>query len=169
MTSSAGVPPLDPQVLRATFGRFPTGVVAVCGLVDGAPVGFAASTFVPVSLDPPLVSFCVQHTSKTWPRLVGLPSLGLSVLGEGHESAARGLAARSGDRFSGLGLQTSAAGAVFLHGSSAWLECTVRDQLTAGDHAIVLLDVQGLLSHDIEPLVFHNSSFRLLAPTPDLG
>lgn len=164
MTSPDPIPTLDPALLRTTFGRFPTGVVSVCGQVDGAPVGFAASTFVPVSLDPPMVAFCVQHGSSTWPRLTGLPRLGLSVLGEDHEGAARSLAARTGDRFAGLELERDPSGAVFLHGSAAWLECTVREEVPAGDHTIVLLDVHALRTHDVEPLVFHNSSFRLLAP-----
>lgn len=67
---------LDGTALREAFAHVPSGVVAICADVDGERVGMAASTFVPVSLDPPLVSFCVQHTSTTWPRLSVLPHLG---------------------------------------------------------------------------------------------
>ena len=73
---------LSPTTLREAFGHFPSGVIAIAAEVDGTRVGLAASTFVPVSLDPPLVSFCVQNTSKTWPKLKDLPYLGISVLGE---------------------------------------------------------------------------------------
>ncbi len=93
---------LSPAALRDAFGHFPSGVIAVAAEVDGSRVGLAASTFVPVSLDPPLVSFCVQNTSETWPRLEKLPALGISLLHEGHDSAARTLAAKTGDRFAGL-------------------------------------------------------------------
>ena len=61
--------PADGDGLRRAFANFPSGVVAVCAEVDGVPHGLAVSTFVPVSLDPPLVSFCVQNSSSTWPRL----------------------------------------------------------------------------------------------------
>ena len=60
---------LSPTSLREAFGHFPAGVIAIAAEVDGIRVGLAASTFVPVSLDPPLVSFCVQNTSETWPKL----------------------------------------------------------------------------------------------------
>ena len=44
---------LSPTSLREAFGHFPAGVIAIAAEVDGVKVGLAASTFVPVSLDPP--------------------------------------------------------------------------------------------------------------------
>ena len=156
---------LDATTLRNAFAQFPTGVVSLCAEVDGTPVGFAASTFVPVSLDPPLVAFCVQNTSTTWPRLAGRPRIGVSVLGESHEAAVRSLASKTGDRFAGLTLHTTEEGAVFLDGASAWLECTVEQEVPAGDHAVVLMRVHGLrASPEVAPLVFHGSTFRALLP-----
>ena len=78
---------LTPTSLREAFGHFPSGVVAIAAEVNGVREGLAASTFVPVSLDPPLVSFCVQNISTTWPKLKGVPMLGISVLGEAHDEA----------------------------------------------------------------------------------
>jgi flavin reductase (DIM6/NTAB) family NADH-FMN oxidoreductase RutF len=156
---------LDGTALRAAFGTFPTGVVAVGGHVDGVPMGLAASTFVPVSLDPPLVSFCVQHTSTTWPKLRGLPRLGVSVLGESHGDSARALAARTGDRFAGLAVDVRSGTAVLLDGCPAALECAVEQEIPAGDHAIVLLRVLALrIDRSVAPLVFHGSRFRALLP-----
>ena len=100
---------LSPASLREAFGHFPTGVIAIAAEVDGVRVGLAASTFVPVSLDPPLVSFCVQNTSTTWPKLKDLPFLGISVLGEAHDAAAKTLAAKTGDRFAGLETESTDA------------------------------------------------------------
>src|SRR4029453_7535564 len=111
---------LTPTTLREAFGHFPSGVIAIAAEVDGTRVGLAASTFVPVSLDPPLVSFCVQNTSQTWPQLKGLPCLGISVVGEAHDDAARALAAKTGDRFAGLETVSRASGAVFVEGTSVW-------------------------------------------------
>src|SRR5271156_2463247 len=106
----------EPTSLREAFGHFPSGVVAIAAEVSGVRVGLAASTFVPVSLDPPLVSFCVQNTSTTWPRLKDLPKLGISVLGESHDEEAKTLAAKTGDRFAGLETVSSESGAVFIKG-----------------------------------------------------
>lgn len=154
---------LSPTSLREAFGHFPTGVIAIAAEVDGVRVGLAASTFVPVSLDPPLVSFCVQNTSTTWPKLKDLPFLGISVLGEAHDSAAKTLAAKTGDRFAGLDTRTSERGALFIHGTSVWLESAIEQEVLAGDHTIVVLRVHDITVHDdVAPIVFHRSAFRRL-------
>jgi len=161
MKSVAGA---EPRELRDVYGAFPSGVVGLCAAVDGAPIGMAASSFVAVSLDPPLVAVCVQHTSTTWPRLRTLPYLGLSVLGESHDLAARRLAAKTGDRFEGLTLGTTEGGAVLIEGASAWLECTVDREVPAGDHVIVLLRIESFeVEPTVAPLVFHSSGFRRLS------
>lgn len=126
-------------------------------------MGLAASTFVPVSLDPPLVSFCVQNTSTTWPALKDLPLLGISVLGEAHDEAARKLAAQTGDRFAGLRTVSSEGGATFIEGTGVWLEAAVEQLVPAGDHTIVVLRVCDVtVDPDVEPMVFHRSAFRRL-------
>jgi flavin reductase (DIM6/NTAB) family NADH-FMN oxidoreductase RutF len=154
---------LSPSTLREAFGHFPTGVVAIAAEFDGTRVGLAASTFVPVSLDPPLVSFCVQNTSTTWPKLKDLPRLGISVLGESHDEAARMLAAKTGDRFAGLQTVSTESGAVFVEGTSVWLESSIEQMIPAGDHTIVILRISDITVHpDVPPIVFHRSTFRRL-------
>jgi len=154
---------LTPSSLREAFGHFPTGVVAIAAQVEGVREGLASSTFVPVSLEPPLVSFCVQNTSTTWPKLKGLPMLGISVLGEAHDEAALTLAAKTGDRFAGLETVSYTSGAVFIRGTGLWLESAIEQLIPAGDHTIVVLRVNGVtVDAEVAPIVFHRSTFRKL-------
>lgn len=154
---------LSPTELRRAFGAFPTGVTAIAALVDGVPVGLAASSFTSVSLDPPLVSVCVAHSSTTWPVLRERTRLGVSVLGAHQEHACRQLAAREGDRFAALDWRSTRDGAVLLEDASAWLDCSVEQLIRAGDHDIVLLRVHEVdADHAVAPLVFHGSRFRRL-------
>ena len=154
----------DHAELRRVFGAFPTGVTALAALVEGRPVGMAASSFSSVSLDPPLVSVCVATTSRTWPLLRRAARIGVSVLSHGQEEASRRLAARGTDRFAGLAWYPTEDGAVLLAGASAWLDCSVEREIRAGDHEIVLLAVHGLDTDPAAPpLVFHASRYRRLA------
>ena len=154
---------LTPEVLRHAFASFPSGVAAVAAILDGRPLGLAASSFTPVSLDPPLVSVCIAHTSSTWPALRTAARFGLSVLAEEHGRVARSLAAKGIDRFADVSWERTPQGAVFVHGSALWLDCTRFGEVPAGDHDIVLLCVQRLWTYPgVPPLVFHGSRFRQL-------
>jgi len=155
--------PYDQAELRRVFGAFPTGVTAIAALVGGAPAGIAASSFTSVSLDPPIVSICVAHTSTTWPALRAAARLGISVLGAHQEQHSRALSGRGGDRFAAVQWRATSEGAVVLDGASAWLDCSIERQIPAGDHDIVLLRVHALdADAAVPPLVFHASQFRRL-------
>ncbi len=155
---------IDAALLRRAFGRFPTGVAAVCGLEAGSPLGMVASSFTSVSLEPPLVLICAAHSSRTWPRLAKLASLGLSILGEGDEGVVRRLTAPVRDRFTDLAWSASQDGAVLLEGAAAWFECRIDGQVRGGDHDVVLLSIDAVqVFADVAPLVFHASQFTKLA------
>jgi len=152
------------EQLRRAFGCFPSGVTAVCAWSEGEPVGLAASSFTSVSMEPPLVSLCIQHTSTTWPKLRDRPRLGLSVLAEGQDEICSRLASRTGDRFAGREWVASDDGSIFVEGATLWLDCTIYEQVPCGDHDIVLLHIKGLsAAPEAAPLVFHASRFRRLA------
>ena len=150
---------------RAVFGAYPTGVAVLAATVDGQPSGLAANSFTSVSLDPPLVSVCVAHSSSTWPTLRRAARIGVSVLGAHQEGASRQFAAKGVDRFADLEHTVSDDGAILLSGSSAWFHCAIETTVPAGDHDIVVLRVHDLGSDpDVAPLVFHGSAYRTLHP-----
>jgi len=159
---------LDPDRLRQAFGVFPSGVVAVAAEVDGALVGLAASSFTSVSLDPPLVSFSVARTSKTWPDLRRAEHVGVTILAEHHGDLCRQLAGPVQQRFADVAVQVTDDGAVLLEEGLARFDCSLYREVEAGDHTIVLLRLHGV-EHDAEeqlpgaPLVFHRSAFGRLS------
>jgi flavin reductase (DIM6/NTAB) family NADH-FMN oxidoreductase RutF len=162
------MPALESSELRRVFGAFPTGVTAVAALVDGHPIGLAASSFTSVSLDPPIVSICIAHSSFTWRRLRDVARVGISVLGAHQERDCRQLAARDPNRFAALPWRATERGAVLLNGASAWLDCSVMQLVPAGDHDVVLLQVHELDSDPaVPPLVFHASRYRRLEAAAD--
>ena len=155
---------LDPVRLRQAFGMFPSGVVAVGAAVDGELVGLAASSFTSVSLDPPLVSFSIARTSKTWPDLRRAVRFGLTVLADHHGEACRQLAGPPAERFDDIPVSVTAEGAVVLDEGLAHFDCSLYREVEAGDHVIILLRVHGVGYDGADPvpgspLVFHRSMF----------
>ncbi len=157
--------PVSAQELRCLYACFPSGVAALCAVIDNAPVGLAVSSYTSVSLDPPLVSVCIQNSSATWAKLQRVDQLGLSVLSEAQDVVCKQLSLKNGNRFAGVNWRSSPAGAVFIEGAVASLECVVYDKVIAGDHLIVVLRVVAAEAlHERQPLVFHGSRFRKLFP-----
>ena len=151
---------LDPRRLREVFGVFPSGVVAVAAQVEGTRVGLAASSFTSVSLDPPLVSLSVANTSKTWPTLRRAGHLGVTILADHHGQACRRLAGPVEHRFDDLSVTVTEDGALTLDDGLARFDCTIHDEVAAGDHVIVILRVRAVEHTDTsQPLVFHRSGF----------
>jgi flavin reductase (DIM6/NTAB) family NADH-FMN oxidoreductase RutF len=161
MTGTVTSHMLDSRELRTAYGHFPTGVVAVCAEVEGAPVGMAVSAFVPVSLDPPLVAICIQVSSSTWPLLRAAGGLGVSVLSRDQQYVAQQLSIKGGDRFAGLDYGTTPSGAILLEGAQLNFDCSLHSVTDGGDHDLALLRVShvsdGRGAED--PMVFHASRF----------
>jgi flavin reductase (DIM6/NTAB) family NADH-FMN oxidoreductase RutF len=157
---------LDPARLREAFGVFPSGVVAVAAEVDGRLLGLAASSFTSVSLDPPLVSFSVARSSRTWPDLRRTEHLGVTVLADHHGEVCRQLAGPVERRFDGIAVSATPEGAVTLDEGLARFDCTVYREVEAGDHVLVLLRLHAV-EHPAagSPLIFHRSAFGRLAET----
>ena len=173
MTAVPSVPPtlgglttnqdLDPARIRQAFGVFPSGVVAVAAEVDGVLVGLAASSFTSVSLDPPLVSFSIATTSKTWPDLRRATHIGVTVLAEHHGEVCRQLAGPVPRRFDDVPVRVTSDGAVLLDEGLARFDCSLYREVEAGDHIVVLLQLHAADHGAGQPLVFHRSNFGRLA------
>ena len=117
-----------------------------------------------VSLDPPLVSFSIANTSRTWPDLRRAGHLGVTVLAHHHDAVARQLAGPVERRFDGLPVTRTDQGAVTLDDGLALFDTSVHREVEAGDHTIVLLRLHAVENTDHTlPLVFHRSQFGLRA------
>ncbi|GAA2585600.1 flavin reductase family protein [Actinomadura fulvescens] len=163
----------DAATFRAVLGHFATGVVAVTGLARGEPAGFAVNSFTSVSLVPPLVAFCVAHTSTTWPDLRGSGRICLNILSEHQQAVSARLSASGGDKFRDLDWSGSPAGLPVLAGSLAWLECSVVAEHPAGDHDITVAHVHHLGAHPgvpqtAGPLVFFRGGYGSFTPSPNV-
>ncbi|GAA4664838.1 flavin reductase family protein [Gordonia humi] len=156
-------PVSDEAALKRAYSCFPTGVVAVCRRTGEGDVGMSASSFATVSLEPALVSVCVRDESSTWPLLRSADRLGVSVFAAHQGDECRRLAGPTKSRFEDVHRSATPSGALFLAGAAAHLECSVLQEVPAGDHRVVLLRIHALSSDpNVEPLVFHASTFRAL-------
>jgi 3-hydroxy-9,10-secoandrosta-1,3,5(10)-triene-9,17-dione monooxygenase reductase component len=151
----------DAGLFRHVLGHYPTGVAVITAMTDEGPVGLSMNSFTSVSLEPPLVLFCPSLSSGTWPLLRGVGKIAINVLSAGQESVSRLFAARVEDRFTDSAWSPGGNGAPLLDEALGWLECTVQAEYPAGDHTVVIAQIDKMGVHDAiaEPLVFFRGSY----------
>lgn len=152
---------VDQRMLRDTLGRFCTGVVLATGVSEGRPCGFAAQSFVSLSLDPPLVALCPARTSKSWPLLRASGSFCINVLGAHQKALCDAFARSGGDKFAGVDWHAGATGSPIIDGVLAWVDCELEAEHEAGDHTIAVGRVRDLRIMDPEgdPLLFFGGRY----------
>ena len=75
---------------RAALGAFATGVcVAATRDAAGAPAGVTVNSFASVSLEPPLVLFCLGRGGTALARFSAAPSWAIHVLADNQRDLAR--------------------------------------------------------------------------------
>jgi flavin reductase (DIM6/NTAB) family NADH-FMN oxidoreductase RutF len=157
--------PVDPRALRSVLGRFATGVAVVTTTSpDGQPVGMTVNSFTSVSLDPPLVLFCVNRDSQLRPVFANADAFVVNVLRESQKELSRRFARPGLDRFGTRRPVPGRSGAPLLDSPLAAIECHTDRVVAAGDHDVVIGRVVAMHapSDDGPPLVYYGGAYRSL-------
>jgi flavin reductase (DIM6/NTAB) family NADH-FMN oxidoreductase RutF len=156
--------PISGGEFRRVMGHLPTGVAVVAAVAGGAPVGMAINSITSVSLDPPLIAICIDNASATWPHIRRTGSFSVSILPAHHEHASRQFSGPSENRFVGVGWHAHETGPV-LDESVAWIDCTVHQEHSAGDHTIVVARALDLgTAEDGNALLFFRGQYGHFIP-----
>lgn len=152
---------VTPSLFRQLMGRFATGVTVITATdaESGAPRGMTASSVASVSLQPPLLSVCVEQEAALHDLLTQSPVFALNVLADGQEELSRRFAGPQIATFDGVGYHTSERGLILLEGVVAHIECRRVATHAAGDHTILLGGVIGGAAHEARPLLYFRGGY----------
>ncbi|HEY0812951.1 MAG TPA: flavin reductase family protein [Pseudonocardia sp.] len=151
---------------RATFVELMSGVCAPVTVVttigaDGLPHGSTVSSFVALSLDPPLVSFALLRGSGLLPHLEPGARVGVNILGANQQEVAATFARRgprTGTKFDGVAWSLR-AGLPYLPDPSGWTAGSVERHVHGGDHVLLLVRVEDAVPTRAAPLVYAHRTF----------
>ena len=152
---------MDEVTFKNAMGQFATGVVVVAGNLAGELVGFAAQSFVSLSVNPPLVLFCPQKSSTSWPKVSTLPQFSINVLNETQRDLSETFAIPGEVPLVDWHLTKKRN--PIIEESIATIECTLDTEYDAGDHLIVVASVTDVHVHDesLKPLLYFRGSYDL--------
>lgn len=151
---------LEPASLRRAFGSFGTGVTIVTTRdAQGRPVGMTVNSFTAVSLDPPLLLWCIQR--QVWPfhAFAGSDRFAVHVLHAGQRALSDRFAGTEPNRFDGIALAEGIDGLPLLADHAACFQCRVEHRYDGGDHLILVGRVLEASSRDLPPLLFHGGRY----------
>ncbi len=147
------------------MGCFATGVTIITVDLDGEVHGMTANAFASVSLDPPLVLVCVDHSTRTHAHLHAKKRFGINVLGEDQRAISEYYARAERDNEhaeieAGARFDRTGHGTPMLRGALAYLECRLKSAEDAGDHTIFIAEVEDVVVREGEALLFFRGKYR---------
>lgn len=155
----------DEGAFRRACGQFATGVAVVATQgPDGRPAGLTVNSFTSVSLDPPLVLFCLDDRAGCLAAFAGAPGFAVNVLAEGQADLSRRFAGAEADKFAGLAWRDGPRGPV-LAGVLASFQCRTDAVHRGGDHLILVGAVEAVAadpSPAARPLVYWRGDYRAI-------
>jgi flavin reductase (DIM6/NTAB) family NADH-FMN oxidoreductase RutF len=160
----------DLRDLRRAFGQYATGVTVVTTTdASGQQYGMTANSFTSVSLNPPLVLWAAAKSSPSTEAFLAADRFAVNVLASHQHHLSRQFATSGTDKFDGVELAAGAASDVpVLDGVVAHFVCRRTETLDAGDHVVMLGEVESYDAGGGEPLVFHSGTYRLATRHPDV-
>lgn len=156
----------DPQLLRRVAGGFPTGVTVICvERENGSVTGMTASSFVSLSLDPPLVMFSVMNKADFLNHCSIGKCLGISILSTDQKDISNQFARQNQDNI--IVNFDSKAKYHCIQNALGWYHTQVKKIIAAGDHQLVICQVQDLSRNESkEPLIYY-SGYRTVGNSID--
>lgn len=152
---------------RRTMGCFATGITVVSTVdAEGRPVGVTINSFSSVSLDPPLVSFCLVHSARSLPAFREAGKFAVNVLAEDQQALSEGFAVSPSLPWNETTWHAGpATGCPLLAGCLATMECELDHEAEGGDHTVLLGRVVKLEHTETgRPLLYFRGRYGFVRP-----
>lgn len=156
------------ELFRRVMGSFPTGITVLTAEREPGQVhGMTANSLTSVSLDPLLISVCIDHNARLLTYVQEQRRFGVNILKDTQQRISELFAKPQQDPEEeaqlGVRFQWTNTGIPLLEDALAHLACNVAAQYSSGDHTIFVAEVEGLELKPGEPLLYFRGKYRPLA------
>lgn len=158
MTAELNTQGLSPDEFRAVMGGYTTGVAVIATKVGDELHGMTVNSLTSVSLDPPLLLFCLTRGSRTAAAVTSAGRFVVNLLARGQKQISNTFARRGENHFSGMQFTLEEGLPVFTD-SIGHLMCEVFSVHDGGDHVIVVGRVTSCVQASGDPLVFYRGRY----------
>ena len=150
------------ESLRKIFARFATGVAAITfSGKNNKFLGVTVNSYTSVSLEPPLVLWCLDKDSELYDELIEKENYVINFLSEDQKSIAVHLAKKNNHSLDEVKHRIKGNNCV-IEGVVGWISCSKVQTFDAGDHEIILGRVIDFNNNKRNPLIFWDSKYKSL-------
>ena len=156
----------DSLLFRQAMGRFATGVTVITGRSDkGYPIGVTVSAFSSLSLEPPLILFCLNNDTRSLASFDPGRAFAVNMLAKVQGAISNVFAGPQDENFHGVAHGVGAGDVPLITGAVCSVECRGEAVYPGGDHQIIVGRVTAIhLAEDTDPLVYFASAYHDLGP-----
>ncbi|MFN4287061.1 MAG: flavin reductase family protein [Brevundimonas sp.] len=149
---------MDPAAYRRALGGFATGVCVVTAHTPQGALGITVNSFTSVSLEPPLVLWCLDENSERWRAFAGVERFAIHVLAAEDRAMsdrfAWGVCALSDEEFDRHSEEPPR-----LRSALVRLDCTTHQRIEMGDHMVIVGAVRAFESREGDALTFYRGRY----------
>jgi flavin reductase (DIM6/NTAB) family NADH-FMN oxidoreductase RutF len=152
---------IDQRAFRDAMGCFASAVTVITTTTeDGQAVGVTVNSFNSVSLDPPLVLFCLGREATNFDHFLASGRFTVNILRQGQDGISNGFAADGANFFQTMENGHSALGNPLIPDALAMFDCQTEAVHDGGDHVILIGRVNEL-RHDPDghPLLYYRGKY----------
>lgn len=153
---------LDSRSFRKALGSFASGVTVITAFDPAAqaPVGVTVSAFSSLSLDPPLVLFCLGRTGSSLSAIEAAGRFAVNILADDQRDLSARFAGPVEQRWRDLAWEPLPGGSPALPGALTVLDCALSSVVPGGDHLIFIGEVETVrFREDARPLIYHGGAY----------
>jgi flavin reductase (DIM6/NTAB) family NADH-FMN oxidoreductase RutF len=165
--AAAGLEENDTVALRRALSRFATGVCVVLTETPSGVWGITVNSFTSVSLDPPLVLWCLGMETDRHQHFAESRRWTVSVLEAGQQAAADRFARMGEAPAAGSEIERAASGDPIVSGALAHFVCNTYARHTLGDHVALVGEVAAFGAADADALTYFASRYGAAAFPPE--
>jgi flavin reductase (DIM6/NTAB) family NADH-FMN oxidoreductase RutF len=153
---------IDSKIFRETLGRFACGVTIATTVYNGQNYGITISSFTSLSLDPPLVLFCLKKASMMFEAFSQASNFAINILSVEQEWISQQFAFSKSDKWQDVDISYTDLGNLpIISDAIAYIECQKETLYEGGDHMIFIGRVIDLeVQNDLPPLLYYKSGYH---------
>jgi flavin reductase (DIM6/NTAB) family NADH-FMN oxidoreductase RutF len=112
-----------------------------------------------VSLDPPLVLWCIERKASTFPHFMASDGYSIAILHSGQRALSERFALHAPPPLGPGDYETWKTGAPILKERLAAFDCRIRHRHVAGDHVVLVAEVLDFEARPGRPLLYFASGY----------